>query len=78
MSANRLTFYTSEGRRIETDSLRVVLPDGESFQIDAESGREGAAVLHLDPGTPEQPSLRLFSIEPGAANLISLRVLKAR
>lgn len=78
MSEKRISFFTAEGEAIETEAIRVVLPDGESFLLEALPGRKGAAVLTIDAGTPENPSYRAFSLEPGAANLVSVRVLDGR
>ncbi|WP_323012513.1 hypothetical protein [Castellaniella sp.] len=73
MADTTLEFYTADGQRLDTSHIRVVLPDGETFKIEADMHRHGAATVVLDPGTPEAPSRRLFSIEPGAVNLFFIR-----
>lgn len=74
MTDAKLEFYTADGQRIDTSYIQVVLPDRETFKIEADTHRDGAATVVLDPGTPEAPSRRLFSIEPGAVNLFFIKV----
>ncbi|MEZ5607413.1 MAG: hypothetical protein R3E52_09835 [Burkholderiaceae bacterium] len=76
MTQPHLVFHAADGQRIDTAAIQVALPDGEVFVLDAECWRPGAATLRIEPGTPEAPTGRYFSIEPGAANLVFIQVHK--
>jgi hypothetical protein len=61
-----------DGTEIAASSLKIILPNNESFVIETISGREGAAVFYIPHESSDNPGVRIFSIEPGAANLFSV------
>lgn len=65
-----------DGTPLPASALRVVLPDGNWFRLESWPGREGSAVFTIPAGTPEAPRGEGFAIEPGAANLFSVRVVR--
>jgi hypothetical protein len=67
---------SDDGTEISTTNLKVALPNGYSFFIESEPGREGSAVFFIPGGNPEDPVFQTFSIEPGASNLFSVNVVQ--
>lgn len=75
--SSRVQFINGDdGSEIAAQSLRIVLPDGQSFTLEAKAGRDGGAVFMIDPGTPQDQIVKGFSIEPGAVNLFTVRVFE--
>lgn len=66
-----------DGTEIAANSLKVILPNNESFLIETIAGREGAAIFHIPHENPDNPEVRIFSIEPGAANLFSVNIVRS-
>lgn len=74
---SRIKFINKDdGTDIFATSIEVVLPNNYSFTIDSEPGREGSASFIMPGGSPEDKTLRIFSIEPGASNLFSVNVVE--
>lgn len=69
-------FHGDDGTEIAAGSIRIELPDGRSFSLDALPGRDGAAVFHIPGLKPDEPVIRAFVIEPGASNLFAVRVVE--
>lgn len=73
----RIKFINDDdGTEISAKNIRVVLPGNTSFMIESEPGREGSAVFITSWGKPEDEKFSIFSIEPGGANLFSVKVVE--
>lgn len=72
----RFEAVTAEGaREIHADSIRITLPGGATFQVEAEPGHRGSAVFTLPASRKQDGDFQTFTIEPGAANLFSVNVV---
>lgn len=76
--APHVRFYNDDdGTEISVTKLKVVLPDSQSFVIEAQPGRDGSVVFLIPGADPEDKQFSQFIIEPGACNLFSVKVASA-
>lgn len=69
-------FDAGTGAEMGSAGITVVLPDGNRFTVESRPGRDGAAVFFIPEDALQSGGISLFSIDPGASNLFSVRVVR--